>query len=95
MVVAQFQPSISAAPGQSVVMRLVHTAGDSFIQLRAPSPAGSCTLTQIASDGVFLSTPIDKSTNGWVMMNAGRAEIVVSCSTAGSYAFVGQFGDNT
>lgn len=95
----QYQPSLTMAPGEGRILQLLHTAGDSVLQVRAPTQGGPtgtplCTLKLLAQDGVFRRTAKDVST-GFKLTNAGRAEVSVTCATAGTYTFTGQFGDNT
>ncbi|KAJ3232953.1 hypothetical protein HDU78_006731 [Chytriomyces hyalinus] len=85
----QFQPKLAMMPGTPVVLDIVNAVGDVVIELdirdspQASSVSSSCSLVQIASDGIYFTSA---KTLGYVaMMPGNRASIIIQCTKPGTY----------
>ncbi|KAJ3244248.1 hypothetical protein HDU77_009984 [Chytriomyces hyalinus] len=85
----QFQPKLAMMPGTPVVLDIVNAVGDVIIELdirdspQASSVSSSCSLVQIASDGIYFTSV---RTLGYVAMVPGnRVSIIIQCTKPGTY----------
>ncbi|KAJ3228413.1 hypothetical protein HDU81_006177 [Chytriomyces hyalinus] len=85
----QFQPQLAMLPGKPVVLDIVNAVGDVFIELdirdspQASTVSSSCSLVQIASDGIYFTSV---RTLGYVAMVPGnRVSIIIQCTKPGTY----------
>ncbi|KAI8835380.1 Cupredoxin [Chytriomyces cf. hyalinus JEL632] len=85
----QFQPQLAMTPGTPVVLDMVNAVGDVNIELdirdspQASSVSSSCSLVQIASDGIYFTSV---RTLGYVAMVPGnRVSIIIQCTKPGTY----------
>ncbi|KAJ3244958.1 hypothetical protein HDU78_010131 [Chytriomyces hyalinus] len=85
----QFQPKLAMMPGTPVVLDIVNAVGDVVIELdirdspQASSVSSSCSLVQIASDGIYFTSV---RTLGYVAMVPGnRVSIIIQCTKPGTF----------
>ncbi|KAJ3396938.1 hypothetical protein HDU80_009796 [Chytriomyces hyalinus] len=85
----QFQPQLAMMPGTPVVLDIVNAVGDVIIELdirdspQASSVSSSCSLVQIASDGIYFTSV---RTLGYVAMVPGnRVSVIIQCTKPGTF----------
>ncbi|KAJ3228414.1 hypothetical protein HDU81_006178 [Chytriomyces hyalinus] len=85
----RFQPQLAMLPGKPVVLDIVNAVGDVNIELdirdspQASTVSSSCSLVQIASDGIYFTSV---RTLGYVAMVPGnRVSIIIQCTKPGTY----------
>jgi FtsP/CotA-like multicopper oxidase with cupredoxin domain len=77
----QYQPTVAVAPGESRLFQIVYGAATRMPLISFPS---GCVAQQIAFDGIHFTTA---RTVTYIQMVTGtRAEFVLTCASAGTYA---------
>lgn len=83
----QYQPYYNMLANNNVIFDVVHSVGDFSIELeiRTAISSGSkaCTMTHLATDGVYFTSA--RVVSFIVLVPASRASFIVSCSTPGTY----------
>ncbi|KAJ3027651.1 UNVERIFIED_CONTAM: hypothetical protein HDU68_003409 [Siphonaria sp. JEL0065] len=89
MVNGQFQPKFSMTTGVQYILDIVNAVGDTIIELdirdsiSGTSVSTQCSMLQIASDGVYFTTP--RTVQYVAFLPSNRATIIIQCKTPGTY----------
>ncbi|KAJ3292271.1 hypothetical protein HDU76_007181, partial [Blyttiomyces sp. JEL0837] len=87
----QFQPKLYMTVGENVVIDIVNAVGDHLLELdiresvQGASVTNKCTMTQIASDGIYFTK--SRSVKYVTFVPSTRQSIIISCSSPGTYYF--------
>ncbi|KAJ3277974.1 hypothetical protein HDU76_010090, partial [Blyttiomyces sp. JEL0837] len=87
----QFQPKLYMTTGENVVIDIVNAVGDHNLELdiresvQGTSITTKCTITHIASDGIYFTK--SRSAKYVTFVPSTRQSIIISCSSPGTYYF--------
>jgi FtsP/CotA-like multicopper oxidase with cupredoxin domain len=85
----QFEPEVTKASGQVSTYRIVHAGGGEELDLTF---TGNCELNIIAWDGVYLTSPQNKTNQDKIYLMAGsRIDIQMSCTSTGRLKAASQY----
>eukprot|EP01135_Chromosphaera_perkinsii_P011301 Nk52_evm82s2367 gene=Nk52_evmTU82s2367 len=78
----QYQPTLSVDKGEMAILRAVNAVGSWMLEIQI-QPIGRCLMHLAGRDGVYTDNISQQDT--LILVQAGRADIIVQCDTSGTY----------
>lgn len=91
LVNGMYKPTVQLVQGSHSIFRIIVASGGGRLYLTIKEGSGTCSMSVIAYDGVYLDALESKDTIG--LVEASRADVQISCSQEGMFTLTSEGAD--